>query len=1351
MASFLASLQLTVYSSLLAKFSISAHHLATMSLSDLKRKRGVFKRSVTRLGNDLKTLESTPGDPGIVDHAKQLITRLEAYDKDFRAAHFDIVELLEEDSDDFEKEDEVLGAHEGNITSLLLRLQKIVKFGSSSTESSAGKLSSRKLSRVERRLRETEEALATMGKDGDETPLLEQYREHLSDQKKELSGIYEELITLDLPEDHTLIVKHVGLEKLLFTCSLQVKKLLGSCVAHSPKAATSFDDRASKLPKLNVPTFDGDVLHWQQFWEQFETSVHSRTSLTNAEKLIYLQEAIKEGSARAAIEGLSRSGDQYHEAVDCLKARYNRPRITHRAHVRSIMDASPLKDGSGKELRKLHDLLQQHLRALKTMGTEPDPSFVTCIVELKLDPTTLFEWQKHSQSTVDEVPHYQNILEFLDLRAQASETLTGPFKKGNAPSHGKKPGSFGKVASFPANADSSRTHCAVCTSEQHPLYSCPKFKGMSRDDRLSVLKKNNLCLNCLGSGHFLKQCRSLHRCKKCQKPHHTMLHTDGKREAAHRPSESSPPVETPPAQVASNTAVKLKSSLLLMTCSVRVSSSDGTSVEARALIDNGSTSSFVSEPLVQSLRLPRSYQSVHVSGIAGSSHTSSAQSIASFKIEPVYVNALKIDITAIILPKVTCDLPVSPVPFDLSWTHLSDIPLADPAFGEPRRVDLLLGVDIFVDILRHGRRTGSPAAMETTFGWVLCGGSGDKAASSANVNLHVTGLHSSTACDEVLRRFWEIEESPVSSPALSLEERAVMDHFAANHSRTKAGIFVVPLPKKPDAKLIGESRSQAVRRFLTLEASLRRRGRFQEVDAVMREYLDLGHAEAVPPEDLSKDPAEVFYLPMHVVYKNSSSTTKVRAVFDASAKSSSGVSLNDILLVGPTVHPPLIDVLLRFRMHRVALTTDVNKMYRAIELVPSDKDLHRFVWRSEPGANLGDFRMTRATFGVSASSFAANMAVKQNALNLAHKYPLAADIVSKSFYVDDGLAGADSVKAAITLQRELQDLFTNGGLLLRKWNSSDLSVLQAILPDLRESKEVHTVTDSSSCRTKTLGLEWNATTDAFRITASEMGPSDRVTKRILCSDIAKIFDVLGWISPTTICVKILLQRVWEANVGWDDFVPEELQEAWRRWRCDLHTLMSKDIPRCYFPKHAKIVSFQLHGFSDASEQAYAGAIYFRMVDATAKVHTSLIMSKTKVAPIKRLSIPRLELCGALIVTRLLNHVKNVFEIPLSDVFAWTDSSIVLNWLSGSPRRFKTYVGNRVSEIVDKIPPDRWNHVSSADNPADCASRGYFLRNCLSIICGGKDHRGSPSTYRVGPRSSLSFPEMTALTSCVKLA
>ena len=178
-------------------------------------------------------------------------------------------------------------------------------------------------------------------------------------------------------------------------------------------------------------------------------------------------------------------------------------------------------------------------------------------------------------------------------------------------------------------------------------------------------------------------------------------------------------------------------------------------------------------------------------------------------------------------------------------------------------------------------------------------------------------------------------------------------------------------------------------------------------------------------------------------------------------------------------------------------------------------------------------------------------------------------------------------------------------------------------------------------------------------------------------------------------------------------MPQELEQTWQQWRAELSLLADRHIPRCYFPKDVTIAYRQLHGFSDASEQAYSGVVYLRLVDTTGCVHISLVIAKTRVAPIKRLTIPRLELCGAHLSSQLLRHCQVVLNLPSENIFAWTVSTIVLNWLVGNPRRFKTFVGNRVSSIIDSVLPNHWNHVDGVDNPADCASRGMFPSELLS--------------------------------------
>ena len=350
--------------------------------------------------------------------------------------------------------------------------------------------------------------------------------------------------------------------------------------------------------------------------------------------------------------------------------------------------------------------------------------------------------------------------------------------------------------------------------------------------------------------------------------------------------------------------------------------------------------------------------------------------------------------------------------------------------------------------------------------------------------------------------------------------------------------------------------------------------------------------------------------------------------------------------------------------------------------------------------------MTRVTFGVAASSYAANMAVKQNAAEFALEFPAAAKAVDESFYVDDGLTGVDSVDEAVALQRQLQELFARGGFVLRKWNSSNPAVLEHISDDLKDAQALQTLPDDGTY-TKTLGVEWNTVMDHFRLKVAELSSLDTITKRFLVSDVAKMFDVLGWYSPCTIKMKILFQQLWEMKIGWDDEVPESVRESWLKWRSELNLLSTKHVPRCYHDKTTFVVSMELHGFSDASEHAYSAVVYLRMECSDGSTQIGLVSSKTKVAPITRLTIPRLELCGAQLLAKLLHHTRHVLDLSIEQSHAWTDSTIVLHWLIGSPKRFKTFVGNRVGNIVELLGPERWHHVSGMDNPADCASRGLF--------------------------------------------
>ena len=222
------------------------------------------------------------------------------------------------------------------------------------------------------------------------------------------------------------------------------------------------------------------------------------------------------------IEGLSHTGDQYKEAVTCLKNRYDQPRAVHEAYVKVIVEYPKLKEGSGKELRKLHDMMLQNIRAHDTMGYSTDPKFMTSLIQLKLDATTSFAWREASKELLKEVPACEAILKFLDQRARSADDEAS--KKSTVP--GRKPFPASKAVATHLTTSTVPSKCHLCPGEKHPLYYCPKFKTMPIVERRSTLTSRNACFNCLKTGHKASQCMSLHRCKTCQEPHHTLLHLE---------------------------------------------------------------------------------------------------------------------------------------------------------------------------------------------------------------------------------------------------------------------------------------------------------------------------------------------------------------------------------------------------------------------------------------------------------------------------------------------------------------------------------------------------------------------------------------------------------------------------------------------------------------------------------------------------------------------------------------------------------------------------------------------------------------------------------------------------------
>ncbi|XP_063534991.1 uncharacterized protein LOC134744973 [Cydia strobilella] len=392
---------------------------------------------------------------------------------------------------------------------------------------------------------------------------------------------------------------------------------------------------------------------------------------------------------------------------------------------------------------------------------------------------------------------------------------------------------------------------------------------------------------------------------------------------------------------------------------------------------------------------------------------------------------------------------------------------------------------------------------------------------------------------------------------------------------------------------------------------------------------------------------------------------------------------------------------------------DIVKMYRQIKVSEEDSEFQRILWRETPEENIKEYKMLRFTLGTSSAPYLAVKSLIQVAKDEGKVFPLAAERVKHEFYMDDLMSGCESEEEAIEIYKQMNELLKRGGFEFQKWASNSEAMLKQIQQESLGKQDKKKIEVKLEATNKILGLTWSRTSDEF-VYAVQLPPmSAPVTKRKVISDISKLYDPQGWIAPSIIKAKIFIQKLWLAGIGWDEELPQPLLQEWTKYREDLSDLTQFRLKRwVYYNADAKLV--ELHGFCDASNSAFAAVIYLRVIDARGEVYVSLITAKTRVSPIKQLSLPRLELSGAVLLAKLIIEVSGVLNIPKSNIHAWTDSEIVLAWLSSHPSRWKTFIGNRCLEILTVTDRNQWSHVKSEHNPADCASRGIRASELIGL-------------------------------------
>lgn len=503
-----------------------------------------------------------------------------------------------------------------------------------------------------------------------------------------------------------------------------------------------------------------------------------------------------------------------------------------------------------------------------------------------------------------------------------------------------------------------------------------------------------------------------------------------------------------------------------------------------------------------------------------------------------------------------------------------------------------------------------------------------------------------------------------------------------------------------------------MRRYLALEKRLLTQpDMYSEYRKFMQKYKELDHMREIAdcPESIANVPT--YYMPHHAVHKETSTITKMRVVFDASCKSSTGVSLNDTLIIGPTLQDDLFSILVRFRTFKFAITADIAKMYRQVLLDPSQTPLQRVLWRDSTENPIKTFELTTVTYGTASASFLAIRSLRKLAEDNSHRFPIGSKTVLNDFYVDDLVTGANTLQEAMNIKRETNQLLLDGKFELRKWMSNEPALQD---DQLAANHKEFILSVDKDCETRTLGISWSCNSDEFKFNSvNYLPPLKNPTKRSILSRIALIFDPLCLLGPVTLVTKTIMQDIWRLRIDWDESLPLEAITKWRRYEAELQDLQQLRIPRWTLAIDQPSV-LELHGFLDASEIAYGACIYLRAVSTRGRCSARLLCSKSRVAPLKSLSLPRLELCAALLLAQLANKVLKCLTCRVDSIYLWTDSSVVLSWIQSCSRMWNSFVANRVGELQQLTAIQDWHHVRSADNPADLLSRGVMPASLANL-------------------------------------
>lgn len=1103
----------------------------------------------------------------------------------------------------------------------------------------------------------------------------------------------------------------------------------------------------TKIPPIVLPTFSGKYEHFSNFKNQFDDLITHNKQLSQSQKLYYLNSCLSNEVKEFAL-----TFDTFTSLYEALESRYDNKRLIVDIHIGSILNFKKIERESAVEIREMIDCIKKNLRALKVLKYEQNDLF-----DVFLQNIMLKKLDKESRKNFEilqktkEVPTFDEFIIFLEQREAVllsvdrncffeSKTIT------------KKPYNFpAKNKVVLVNENFVNKNCIICSNGSHPVYRCEKYMKLTPRKRFELVKLKNLCELCLNKGHRKDQCRSSYTCS-CGLRHSKTIcftsfsqnkdrqeplmnsatcsssnksstfdsvapftHSKGDGEIQNKKGPETTSTVLSNVYESKMNHSKGKKSVLLSTACIFLQRSDGNRIKVRALLDSCSNINILSRKASEYIGIKKEKIFAPISGLNGVTQNIKWKLNTSISNEDMSFNE---PIEFLIVDKITGLTPS--VELNITDEKIPDfLPLADSEFHKMSEIGALINADLYLRILKDNQyRINDLVFRESEFGWIA----GGKLNETQNTNQNLCCLSmEQNSLENSLSHFFELEGLGIKDDPVSHEEDQALNIFNET-IEFKQGRYVVQLPFRKNYEELSDNFSVAKRRLQSLWRRFRKNPNLHlEYKNIIEDYLKEGIVERIEPVTVDSE-RPVYFLPHQAVKKDDRVTTKTRIVFDASSHQNEELSLNDCLWQGPNLNPNLLDVLIQFRLNKVAICSDIQQAFLQICIAEQHKDAVRFLWAENELSHFGElniqtYRFNRVLFGVNSSPFLLAATIKHHIEKYRNEHPETVKKLDTCFYVDDFVSGGNNTEEALVLSRESKNIMKEAGMMLRKWISNDYALMENWKLEGFDTNPPDTSSSSKTNLTKVLGIKWNSQEDYLTLEVQgllELIREDKNSKRFILMAVGKLFDPLGLITPYTIKIKCLIQELWKRKIAWDESLPPEITKIWKTLCAELSLLNKLKVPRLVLDSvHEETEDIiELHSFCDASKKAYGASIYLR-VKKRDKIIVNLVTSKSRVTPLKNITLPRLELLGALVAARLSNKVQEIMNKRKPFViYHWTDSKVALYWIRGSSKKWKSFVANRVQEITKLTDRESWFHCSGKSNPADILSRGTSVESLL---------------------------------------